>query len=258
MRKDFHIHPKVLQAPERLDLFVQRALQMGISEICITDHMPLSISNAADRIPAGCVGEYYRTSRELSKRYEGIIKINCGIEIDYHQSVIDEVNRALDGGDFDYVLGSSHMHLFVKDFEKYTFNEFAEMALENSLAAVETGLFSAVSHIDMYRSAFLKTDCFPLKNDGYTPQKHEALIKELIRKIKEQGMYLEVNPHLAEVRDVFEYVYPQDTVAEWALKEKVKFSYGSDAHDPCSVGALLDTLEKHPIYGKALANWENE
>lgn len=258
MRRDFHTHPTVIQTPERFNLFIEQALNKGISEICVTDHMPLSISNAKDRIPAGRVGDYYRAVRELSKQYEGIIKINCGIEIDYHPSVKDEVERALQSGDFDYVLASTHMHLFTDDFTKYTFNEFAARALENSILAVETGLFHCVSHFDMYRFPFVNPDRFPLIDDGYSPQKHEDVIKELIGKIKKSGMYMEINPHLAEVKGVFSYMYPQEIITEWALAAGVKFSYGSDAHVPHSVGDLLERLEAHPVYGKALADWEKE
>ena len=118
MRKDYHLHPMVLQCPERLDWFVERAKQKNIGEICVTDHMPLSLSNAPDRIPSGQVREYCARVRELAKRYEGTIKIRCGIEIDYHPSARAEIERVLDEGDFDFVLGSSHMHIFLKEFEK--------------------------------------------------------------------------------------------------------------------------------------------
>ncbi len=258
MRKDFHTHPTVLRTPERFNLFIEQALDKGISEICVTDHMPLSVSNAKDRIPVGRVKDYCLSVRELSKKYEGIIKINCGIEIDYHPSVVGEIESVLQSGDFDYILASSHMHLFTDDFSKLTFNEFAARALENSLAAVETGLFSAVSHFDMYRFPFVNPERFPLIDDGYAPQRHEVIIKEIIKKIKQSGMYMEINPHLAAVKGVFSYMYPQEIITEWALEEGVKFSYGSDAHLPHSVGELLDELELHPVYSKALADWEKE
>ena len=36
-------------------------------------------------------------------------------------------------GEFDYILASSHMHVITRDFTKYTFNDFAAMALKNSI-----------------------------------------------------------------------------------------------------------------------------
>ena len=89
MRKDHHIHPTVLQTPERFREFVDVALSKNIKEICVTDHMPLSISKASDRIPHGYVKEYCKAVRELAKKYEGIIGIKCGIELRLQYHFVD-------------------------------------------------------------------------------------------------------------------------------------------------------------------------
>ena len=258
MRKDYHIHPTILRNPDQFALFVESALSKNIKEICVTDHMPLSVSNASDRIAQGSVGAYCRAVRETAKKYEGVISIKCGIEIDYHPSVISEVERVLQEGDFDFILASSHMHIFIKDYSRYTFNGFASASIENSIKAAETGWFDAISHPDMYRFAFENPHRFPLADDGYAPVRHEALIKELLDAVAKRGMYLEINPHLAESKQDTSYTYPEKTIAEWALEKNVRFSYGSDAHAPYSVGAYLDELERHSVYGKALKKWEEE
>ena len=247
MRKDYHMHPTVLATPERFDQFVQQALKQNVGEICVIDHMPLSISKASDRLPAGSIGAYCAQVRELAKRYEGVIGIKCGIEIDYHPSVLDEIEAVLTAGKFDYILASSHMHAFIKDYPNHTFNEFASAAIENSLKAVETGWFSAVAHMDMYRFPFVNPKRFPLVDDGYTPERHETEIKALLDEIVKRNMYLEINPHLAEGQNDLFYTYPQDRIMEWAYERNLRFSYGSDAHKPHSVGVLLDELEGHPF-----------
>lgn len=257
MRKDYHMHPTVVQSPERFERFARQAVQKNIGRICVTDHMPLSFSRQSDRIPQGAVGKYCARVRRFSEEYKGVLNVKCGIEIDYHPSVVGEIEAVLEAGTFDFVLASSHMHVFVKNYAKYTFTDYAEMSLENSLKAVESGWFDAVAHLDMYRWAFGDPQRFPLVADGYLPTRHEALIKELLRKIKEKDMFLEINAHLAETKGDLSYTYPQEFIAREALRAGVKFSYGSDAHKSASVGALLDELETHPVYGKALQAWEN-
>lgn len=256
MRRDYHMHPTVITNPERTDDFVRQALSLGIGEICLTDHMPLRISKASDRLPHGTVKEYCRRVREAAKRYEGILTIRCGIEIDYHPSARDEIEAVLDEGDFDYVLGSSHLHVFVRDMERYTYNDFAEMALENSVRAAETGWFDTISHPDMFRFAFRNAKRFPLVDDGYDPRLHRASFEALFEAVKKQGMRLEINPHLAESTGDPSLVYPEPVVTEWALEAGVAFAYGSDAHRSESVGAMLDVLEAHSVYGAALKQWE--
>lgn len=258
MKKDYHLHPRILDPSNAFENFIHVALDNGIKEICITDHMPLSVSNAGDRIPNGQIKAYCRRVRELAKRCEDMISIKCGIEIDYHPSVLDEIQRVLDEGDFDYILGSSHMHVFMRDCSPYTFNDFASMAIENSMRAAESGWFHAVSHFDMYRFVFENPHRFPLIDDGYDVMKHEDRIKAFLKTISKRRVCLEINPHLAETKGNLSYTYPQQQIVQWALEEGCAFTYGSDAHVPDSVGACLDALKKHPVYGKALEKWETE
>ena len=252
------MHPKALTAPENFDAFVQVALEQGIGEICVTDHMPLSISSASDRLPKDGVEAYCRAVRELAFRYEGILRIRLGIEIDYHPSVLDEVQAVLEKGNFDYVLASSHMHLFVRDFSRYTASDFAAAAIENTYRAVESGLFSAVSHFDMYRFAIENPTRFPLKDGIYDVLRHEREIALVLDEIRKQKMYLEINPHLAESKGDFSKMYPEEPIVQMAMERGILFSYGSDAHKAKSVGAYLSELEAHPLYGIALRQWEKE
>ena len=256
MRKDYHIHANVMNQPEQFDAFVARAMSQHIAEICVTDHMPLTISHASDRIPAGCVRDYADRVRELAKRYEDRITIRCGIEIDYHPLIVDEIRRVLDAGRFDFVLGSSHLHLFLFEFSRYTQNDFARMSVENSIRAAETGLFSAISHPDMYRNVFERRDRYPIPGGGYDFASVRDLFDHLIDEVRSRDMAMEINAHLAEAHDDLRFTYPQEEIVICALQKSVRFAYGSDAHRPQSVGACLDALENHEIYGKALNIWE--
>ena len=256
MRKDYHMHPTVVQDPARFDAFAEAALQKGIGEVCITDHMPLSVSDAADRITRGCVGEYCRRVHELADRWAGRLTVRCGIEIDFHPDYMDEIRAVLDAGTFHYVLASSHFHVFMTDDEmrRCTRNDFAARALENLHRAVDTGLFTAAAHLDVHRCTFTQ---MPLIDDGYHPDRHMHLIRPLLRAIADRGMYLEINPHFAEAMGGgIEHVYPAQSILTEALALPIRFSYGSDAHVPSSVGAMLDELENHPLYGRALRRWE--
>ena len=253
---DYHMHPMIAQKPERFDEFAQRAIALGIEEICITDHMPLSISNAADRIPAGMVRQYCRNVREAVARYEGILSVKLGIEVDYHPDFLDEIEAVLEAGNFDYVLGSTHMHLFLADQldGRMTKNDFARRALENTLSAVRSGYFHTISHFDMFRWAFTKTERYQFDQGEYEWEKDRELIEEILDEIAARKICLEINPHFAESQKKIECMYPALPITEMALERNIRFRYGSDAHAPKSVGALLDTLRSHPIYGKALAD----
>lgn len=256
MRRDFHMHPQVLTRPERFEAFVARALELGIGEICVTDHMPLSFIERGDRIPKGQVGAYCARVRQLADLYADRLRIRCGIEIDYHPEYLGEIEEVLGAGEFDYVLGSSHMHLFYDRQKGYTYSEFAALALENLCRAAQTGYFSALAHTDMYRWVFLQHERFPLRESEYAWQMHADLLDEIFRLAAAKGIYIEINTHFAEKRDDLAAAYPEPELAARAAAMGVRFAYGSDAHRPESVGALLSKAEQHPVYGPLIAEWE--
>ena len=221
--------------------------------------MPLLCSQAKDRIPHGKVAEYCATVREFAKQYGNKISIKLGIEIDFHPSVKDEIEAVLDAGQFDYVLGSSHLHVIkAKEWfqNNMTYNEYARAMFENTILAAESGYFDAIAHVDMHRRIFARKDKFPLIDDGYLEELHVQLIHETLDALVEHGVQLELNPHVAELTGNIEDLYPSNYIVENALKRGIKFTYGSDAHTSKSVGACLRNLREHEIYRKALETWE--
>lgn len=261
MRKDYHMHPMIIQKPERFDAFVQKAIQEGIGEICVTDHMPLQCSNAKDRIPHGEVKAYCTAVRNFAKQYEADISIKLGIEIDYHPSVKNEIEDVLEAGEFDFVLGSSHLHV-VQERElfnhKTTRNEYARAMFENTIGAIQSGYFDAIAHLDMFRWVFSRSDRYSLVDDGYSENLHIALIDETLCAIRQHDLLLEINPHFAGQTGNISDTYPCGYVVERALQKGIRFSFGSDAHTPECVGEFLNELREHPVYGEAINTWENK
>lgn len=261
MIKDYHMHPQVVNIPEQFHEFAKTALENGVEEICITDHMPLLNNYQADRIPHGNIEKYCERVQELKVQYKGKLSIKCGIEIDYHPSVIDEIEAVLKAGNFDFVLGSSHLHVLatVNVFEAAkTHNNYAKAMFENTISAAKSGYFNAIAHLDMYRWIFATPSRFPLIDDGYSVELHEELIDKTLDTIKANNLRLEINPHFAVSSKNPENIYPNVSIVKSALDKGIKFSYGSDAHVSEDVGVMLNYIRNHEVYGKALKTWEEE
>ena len=95
-----------------------------------------------------------------------------------------------------------------------------------------------------------------MSNDGYDIHNHMDIVDEIMRSMKEKNLYMEINPHFAEGQNNVEFTYPEATIVGKALKYGLRFSYGSDAHVSGSVGAMLNELREHAVYGKAIRSWE--
>lgn len=258
MVKDYHMHPTVVQDRGRFQDFARKAMEEGIEEICVTDHMPLSVSKAGDRIPAGRVEEYCGTVRSLAKEYEGRLTIRLGIEIDYHPDFTDEIEAVLKAGDYDFVIGATHLHVVQSEIfqSPCTYNEFAETALENSMQAARSGYFDTIAHLDFFRWIYTQPHRFPLAADEYRYEKHIPAIEKVLDAIRDEGLRLEINPHMAAQDDTLASMFPEEGIVRMALEKGLQFSYGSDAHVPEQVGAKLKELRAHPVYGQAIAGWE--
>ena len=66
----------------------------------------------------------------------------------------------------------------------------------------------------------------------------------------------EMNKNIMELSGDIMDMYPSLYVTERALEKGIKFTFGSDAHQPQSVGTCLKELRGHEVYKKALATWE--
>ncbi len=246
---DFHMHPQIMQNPDGFDTFVQAALAKGLTDICITDHMPLLCSSASDRIPKGRVAEYCEKAYELKAKYKGIINIFVGIEADWHPSIENEVRAVLGAGEFDWVIGSSHLHAIknVDIFSKVkTRTDYAREMFKNTVSAAQSGYFNAIAHIDMYKWVFTRPDRFPLIDDGFCEKEIAPEIDAALCAIKERELYLEINPHFEKE------LYPSPYITERAIDMGIKFYYGSDAHRADCVGDKLSTILCDDVYGRAL------
>lgn len=253
MIKDYHMHPTVVQDHTRFADFARAAIEHGVEEVCITDHMPLSTNTAGDRIPRGRVEEYCQIVHSLAAEWEGKLSVKLGIEIDYHPDFHAEIESVLNAGDYDFVIGATHLHVGQCDIfsSVHTHNEFAEAKIKNTIACARSGYFDTIAHFDFYRWHFTLPERFPLTDDGYTYGKHIPLLEQALDVIQSEGLFLEINPHLAVIQNNIDSTYPEAGIVRMALARGMKFSYGSDAHHAEHVGANLAKLRAHPVYGPA-------
>ena len=246
---DMHMHPQIIKGAERFDAFADVAIQKGIKKVCITDHMPLIGSTLSDRIPEGKVKEYCRIGKAIKEKYDGILEVKLGIEVDWHPTIRDQVEEVLSQGEFDFIIGSSHLHAIktIPFFDGHlTQDDYIELMLENTVSAAESGYFDSIAHIDMYKWIFLKPDRFPMKTSSHDERTHESSIKQTLGAIKDNGLLMEVNSHLTLMEGG--ELYPSEYITSLAKEMGLDFYFGSDAHKPEEVGTQIDYVRNHPLY----------
>jgi histidinol-phosphatase (PHP family) len=216
--------------------FVLRAVQLELSEIGFTDHVPLYFLPPAERDPRLAMAEdeftgYVEEVRNLRKEFEGRIVVRLGLEADYAEGFERELERWLDRADWDFVLGSVHWvagdwidapssaDRFEKEGVEALYREYYRLLT----GAARTGLFDVLSHFDLP------------KKHGHRPG--APLIKSedaAIAAAAESGCAVEISS--AGLRKPVKEVYPEPRLIAKMVAAGVPFTFSSDAHAPAEVG----------------------
>ncbi len=249
--KDFHTHPNLLKKPAQAEAFITKAIQLGFQEIYFTDHMPFRVTgDESDRIPFGGVSAYCLAVSAVAEKYAGQISVRTGIEIDYWPKCRNEIEEILAEGDFDYILGSSHLDIkgFQIPFGSLTRTDYARRVLENYISAAESGYFHALSHLDIYRWPFCEPERFPFQSGDFRWECCVDLYRELFRQMQAKKLKLELNA--APLYKKFDSlgIYPQDGILELSREYGLSYVYGSDAHKPEYVGYGYETVKQKVLW----------
>ena len=253
--RDGHIHSPYCPhgTKDSFELYVQKAIELGLKEITFTEHMPLPGNFMDPEFLRSCsptrdvIEEYIRELDNIKERFKSVIKINTGLEVDYVEGYEEKIKELLNtyGNKIEDSILSVH---FIKIEDEYycidaSPEEFGRLAqklgsvekvydryYETLLKSVKAdlGIFKPrrIGHPTLVR--IFNTE-YPLE---YT---NIELLEEIIKEIKMRNY--EVDFNTAGIRKPYcKEAYPSGIFAELVERYGVKFVYGSDAHTALDVG----------------------
>ena len=238
---DSHLHTN--QSPDsfvEIDAYAAQAVERGIAEIAITDHV--------DFVPGTPAYEYVsfetreRTVREAAERWgDAGVAIRFGVEITYDQRHESDIREHLARHRYDFVIGSVHVYAGspYEAAQVATWTRDRPLAeivapyFDEVLQAIRSGLFDTIGHLD-----FVKRYLHPhvtAADLAAAPELYEPLLAALI----ETGTALEVNT--SGLRQVPRETYPSPAVvARYQLLGGTSVTAGSDAHTKESFSSGLE------------------
>jgi histidinol-phosphatase (PHP family) len=238
---DSHLHTNL--SPDSavpIDAYAAQALERGIDEICITDHVDFEPGAPAyDFVPFD-VRE--RTVRDAAERWgpQGVA-IRFGTEITYlsrHEAAIRDHLRS---HRYDFVIGSVHA------YEDSPFHaarvaswvggrplaEIVAPYFDEVLAAIRSELFDTIGHLDFVKR-YLLPHVTPAQLAA-APELYEPLLSALV----ETGTALEINT--SGLRQSPRETYPSEAVVtRFRVLGGTAVSAGSDAHDERAFASGLE------------------
>lgn len=246
MPLDAHLHTD--QSPDSsvpIDIYAALAVERGIPEIAITDHVDFD-----PRDPAFEYSRYddrERVVRGAAERWapQGVA-IRFGAELTYNQRWEADVRAHLKRYRYDYVIGSVHdwpespywpsrVRAWIegRSLEAIVAPYYAEI-----IAAARSGLFDTIGHLDVvkrYLHPYVTAPELAARPDLQEPALHAII---------ESGTALEVNS--SGLRYPSEETYPSATVvARFRELGGERVVVGSDAHSRGSFAARLNESYRH-------------
>ncbi|HXH72462.1 MAG TPA: histidinol-phosphatase HisJ family protein [Mariprofundaceae bacterium] len=238
---DYHMHtPRCHHAIGSIRDYAAVAVQLGLSEIGMSDHSPMPNGfDAAWRMQDDELAGYLDELEQTRERFAGRLAIRRGLEADYHPGSEAYVADMIASHPWDYIIGSVH---YIGDWgfdnpdnmEQWQGRDLDDAYcayFETVAASARTGMFDIIGHPDL------------IKKFGHRPTPGSRRVAEtmeaMLQAVKEAGAALEISS--AGLRKPVGEVYPHGAMIARAAELKIPFAFGSDAHAPGEVGHAMDT-----------------
>ncbi|WP_309089517.1 histidinol-phosphatase HisJ [Domibacillus sp.] len=263
MLRDGHIHTRYCPhgSTDSLDQYIERALELGFSEITFTEHAPLPdhfIDPAPNRdssMRKSDLEQYLKEVENAKKQYASSLTIYTGLEVDFITGFEEATTQFLtEYGPFldDAILSVHFLPLNERfvcvDFSEEEFGriikeagsiEFVyELYYDTVLKSVQANLGAfkptRIGHITLARKFQLLYPC----TTSFEPH-----INRLLQAIKLANYSLDYNG-AGFVKPLCGETYPPLDIARAAHSLGIPLVYGSDAHAAAGIGQGLEQIDR--------------
>lgn len=242
---DCHMHtPLCGHAVGEPRTYVERAAQLGLDLITFTCHIPMAeerFGGAGIRMSEAQLPEYFDRVADAREYGETLgVEVLCGIEAEIfpEPEPLEHMDAILEANAFDFVLGSLHAGLpayreWLAAHGRVSDEAIVETYFEHLTEAVGTGRYDSFSHPDVVR-------LYGVLEGPFRPEAHEPTIRSFLETCRTANHCLEVNTSGLIKGDYV--VHPDPLILDWAAAIGNRFTLGSDAHTPESVGQHFDDV----------------
>jgi histidinol-phosphatase (PHP family) len=228
---DAHLHTNL--SPDSdvvIDVYAAAALERGIAELAITDHVDFEPGAAA--FGYATFADRERVVRQAAERWgpQGVA-IRFGVELTYDRTWEADIREHLVRHAYDFTIGSVHERLVspysraqVKRWvEGRSLREIVAPSFDEVAAAARSGLFDAIGHLDVvkrYLHPHVSADQLAAASELYEP---------ILAALVDSGTALEINT--SGLRHAVGETYPTAAIVRRFRELGGRaVTVGSDAH----------------------------
>ncbi|MCF2625802.1 histidinol-phosphatase HisJ family protein [Fusobacterium perfoetens] len=194
---DSHVHSRFsADSKEKLENIFEKAVELGLDEITITDHMDFA-DREEDDLFVFDIDEYVKTLNTYKQKYKDKLIIKIGVEVGIQPHLYKRYEPVLKANCWDFIIGSSHsvdhMDVGYNDiYLKYkTKNEvhrrYFETILENLDIYHDISVYGHLDFIRRYGGG-VHSD-----HKIIDLELHKELIDKILKKLISKNIGIEIN-----------------------------------------------------------------
>jgi histidinol-phosphatase (PHP family) len=188
---DYHLHTRdSVDSSETMRRICRRAVELGLSEICFTEHYDIDPYDPGYNHYDDA--RYERRLAAVRREFDGRLVIRKGLEFDYQSRYADRLAERLAPYEFDYVIGSVHNVFGIIVSRAMTDRGFPpdaiyRMYFDETRSLIATGLLDCLGHLDYVRKLLWR------ELADYRYADYEAEMADIVRRLVASDIGLEVN-----------------------------------------------------------------
>jgi len=231
---DYHVHTtQSADCATPILASCAAAIEHGVTEIAFTDHIehePADMSFGFFDYDT-----YMADLRHARERFGDQLVILAGAEVDFNRRIAPEVEAFLAAHQFDFVIGSVHYGvdreiIFPEYFDTRSLDEVFFAYYEDIRAAIETGFFDTIGHIDLPKRYA------PRAAGAYDPLRYESELTSIFKLLIRHEMSFEINTSGIRQAPKTSMPGPQ-VVSLYTRLGGSLITIGSDSHVVETIGA---------------------
>ena len=239
MLADCHLHTEFStdsETPMRAQ--AERALELGIPAICVTDHMDMDYPQGEFWLDTD---RYMEAVRRLQEEYRGRLEICFGVELGLMEHLRARQEEYLKKYPFDFVIGSVHLihgedpyngELFRKYGDEEVFREYFRLSHRLLADAPSIQSWGHLDYVVRYGQ----------NPEVYSYRKYADEIDAVLKLLLEKGIALEVNT--AGFRTLGRTNPEPDVLRRYRELGGELITVGSDGHQPEYLGYRFRETEE--------------
>lgn len=225
MRADYHIHTRWCRhGIGEIEDMVKRAVECGLEEIAITEHVPHRDNIDKRRLQWEEFPDYDQELNRVIDKYKEDITIIKGFECEYYPEELPDYKMFCEKYGYNLLILGQHRSGSNREIDNFAPKGIVELQkyTEEVCAGLETGVFRFLAHPE-------------LLVQGYEPgwdDTCEQFMRRIYSTCEKLDIPIEINANgLWDKR-----AYPCKEALEVSKQYKLRYIINSDAHSPETIG----------------------